>query len=360
MNFNLKNNKLLTSLILGSLFYALINNTEHFLGLLNSISSYFSVFFTGLILAFLLNPLLKLFEKKLGLSRKLSLNILYLGLLFLILILIFIIIPRLVKNTSDIVNVFPNYLYMIGQKVEKYSDKYLINIPEVYREAIKGQIDKFNNQALIQIQNVLKGLGTNIMSATFSVVEFFMALIFSIFFLGQKEYFKDLSLELSNLFLKKGVQEKLIFFINKTNEVFLSYLYGKSLDSFIIGLIALAILNILNIPYSIFLWIFITFSNFIPYFGPFLGILIACIITAFSFPSKVFIVFILLLALQQFDAWYLEPKILGKKLQLKMCWTIFAITLGGKLAGPVGIIISAPIAGLIKTFYEIYKNKKNI
>lgn len=357
MNFNRKNSKFLISFILGILFYTLINNTEHLLSLLAKVSSYFSIFVTGLILAFLLNPLLKFFENKLGLNRKFSLLLLYSILLLLIIILVFIIIPRLIKNTSDIINIFPSYLYSIGQRVQEYSDKYLINIPEVYREAIKGQIDKINNQALIKIQDILKGLGSNIMSATFSLVEFFVGLIFSIFFLGQKEYFKDLSMELSDLFLKESTKMKIIFFINKCNEVFLSYLYGKSLDSFIIGLMALLILNVLNIPYSIFLWIFITFSNFIPYFGPFLGILIACVITAFSFPNKVFLVFILLLALQQFDAWFLEPTILGKKLKLKMFWTIFAISLGGKLAGPIGIILSAPTAGLIKTFYEIYKEK---
>jgi predicted PurR-regulated permease PerM len=87
---------------------------------------------------------------------------------------------------------------------------------------------------------------------------------------------------------------------------------------------------------------------------------LAVIITLFSFPQNALVVFGFLLALQQFDAWFLEPRILGDKLKLKMFWTVAAVTIGGKLAGVLGIILSAPIAGLIKECYEIYKDNKKL
>ena len=81
------------------------------------------------------------------------------------------------------------------------------------------------------------------------------------------------------------------------------------------------------------------------------------IITAFVFPHKIIYIVIFLVVLQQIDSWYFEPKIIGNKLNLKMFWGIAAVTVGGTIAGPIGIVVSAPLASFIKTMYQIKKNE---
>ena len=40
-----------------------------------------------------------------------------------------------------------------------------------------------------------------------------------------------------------------------------------------------------------------------------------------------------------------------------MFWGIAAVTVGGTIAGPIGIVVSAPLASFIKTMYQIKKNE---
>lgn len=360
LKLNKKNINILLLSFAVVLFFSFVNNPQSVVELFNKAVGIFSVFIIGGVIAFFLNPLLDLLEKKMKLGRKTSIVILYLILLLLIIVFILLIVPKLAKNVSDLINVLPKYIQSFEAKANEYLIKYKHVIPRFDEELVRNQIDKINNQILKLGQSALRVAGENIIAWTFSFFEIIAAFIFSIFFLGQKEYFSEFSEELTTVFLGEEKNKKLSFWLDKVKKNFLEYLHGKTLDCFIIGALAFVFLSIMQIPYSVFLWLFITITNFIPYFGPFLGMCLAVIITLFSFPHKALIVFLFLLALQQFDAWFLEPRILGDRLKLRMFWTVAAVTIGGKLAGVLGIILSAPIAGLIKECYVIYKNNKNL
>jgi predicted PurR-regulated permease PerM len=360
LKLNKKNINILILSFLVVLFFSFVNNSQSVVELFDKILGIFSVFIIGGVIAFFLNPILNFFEKKLKLGRKTSIGILYMILLLITIIFILVIIPKFAKNVSDLINILPKYIQSLEAKADIYLDKYKNIIPPFDEELVKNQLDKINNQILKLGQSTLKVVGENIIAWTFSFFEIIAAFIFSIFFLGQKEYFSEFSEEIVTVFFGEEKNKKLSFWIDKVKKNFLEYLHGKTLDCFIIGALAFIFLSFMKIPYSVFLWLFITITNFIPYFGPFLGMCLAVIITLFSFPQNALVVFGFLLALQQFDAWFLEPRILGDKLKLKMFWTVAAVTIGGKLAGVLGIILSAPIAGLIKECYEIYKDNKKL
>ena len=56
---------------------------------------------------------------------------------------------------------------------------------------------------------------------------------------------------------------------------------------------------------------------------------------------------VLILGLQQFDGLYLGPKILGDSTGLRPVWIIFAITVGGWLAGAFGMFLGVPVVAVI-------------
>ncbi len=360
MKFERKNWGALIVAILAVATFSMINNSSVFFDFFKKIIGYFSVFIMGAVIAFFLNPLLDFLEKKLKLSRRKSIVIIYFGLLLSIVIFILLVVPKLVKNISDLIQVFPNYLIRFEGFANKYIDKYIDKIPYLDSNVVKEQLDKINDTALTITQKALKIIAENIVSVTFSIVEFAMAFIMSIFFLSQKEYFRNLASEVTDVYFSNENAKKIKFYGGKLNEVFLSYLHGKTLDSVIIGLIAFVGLLFFKVPYAVFLWLFITFTNFIPYFGPFLGMLLSGIIMAFAFPKRVFFVVLYLIGVQQFDAWFLEPRILGNKLNLKMFWSIAAITIGGSIAGPLGIVLAAPVAGLVKEMYNLKREKMGL
>jgi predicted PurR-regulated permease PerM len=86
----------------------------------------------------------------------------------------------------------------------------------------------------------------------------------------------------------------------------------------------------------------------IPYFGPFIGMIPAGLLTVFDNPVKALWVVLFLLALQQFDGLYLGPKILGSSVGMPPFWVIFAIVVGGKLFGVLGMFLGVPVFGVIR------------
>ena len=93
-------------------------------------------------------------------------------------------------------------------------------------------------------------------------------------------------------------------------------------------------------------------TNMIPYFGPLIGELVGAFIGIFQSPGMAFMILIYLLVVQQFDAWFLDPKLVGNKVGVSPLVLIFAVTLGGGIAGALGMLLASPTAATIKIFYD--------
>ncbi|MGB6129006.1 MAG: AI-2E family transporter [Psychrilyobacter sp.] len=344
---------LFTGIIL-ILIYTRLNNSGAITLTFNKFFSFFSIFIYGGIIAFLLNPILKFLEKNKKIKRKYSISILYFTLILLLGLFFSFIIPRLTRNIADLIENYPKYISIFENSVDKY--RHLL--PFLKDINILNELLLLQQKSLIFLQQEFSFLIGQFLGVTAKIISLVFSLIFSIFFLGNKEYFHKLTKDILDTFLSENTSNKVSILSKKIERVFLGYLSGKTLDSIIIGGIAMIGLSVLNIPYVILLGIFITLFNFIPYVGPFIGIVLGATIALFANPNNTILVIIFLALLQQFDAWVLEPKILGNSLNLSMFWTIAAVTLGGSVWGALGIIIAIPSFALIKELYLIKNTKE--
>ena len=82
----------------------------------------------------------------------------------------------------------------------------------------------------------------------------------------------------------------------------------------------------------------------IPYVGAFLATIVGAfmILTVNPFKALVFVIY--LLALQQVEGNLIYPKVVGAKINLPAMWVLAAITIGGNLAGPIGMLLGVPAA----------------
>lgn len=60
------------------------------------------------------------------------------------------------------------------------------------------------------------------------------------------------------------------------------------------------------------------------------------------FKALVFVVF--LLALQQVEGNLIYPRLVGAKIKLPAMWVLAAVTVGGNLANPFGMLLGVPAA----------------
>ena len=189
-----------------------------------------------------------------------------------------------------------------------------------------------------------------------------LGFLISIYVLIDKEGFKEHTKLILCMIFKKERGEKIISWFKLYNKMIGIYVGTKALDSLIIGLLALVGLLIIRAPYAIVIAIVVGFTNMIPYFGPLIGEIVGGIIGIFVSPTMAFIIVGYLLVLQQFDAWYLEAKLVGKKVGVRPFLIILAVFVGGGLFGSIGMILGSPTMATIKIMYErkVEKYKSNV
>ena len=154
------------------------------------------------------------------------------------------------------------------------------------------------------------------------------------------------------MILKEEKGTKLIGLVRTYHEMIGKYIGTKAIDSAIIGVLAFLGLMIIGAPYTPLLAIIVGVTNMIPYFGPFVGEVVGAAVGIFVSPAMAITIFVFLLALQQFDAWYLDPKLIGDKVGVKPFYIILAVTIGGGFFGPIGMLLASPTMATINIYYE--------
>lgn len=362
----MKNNKFISSnkyftisiytlfvILVGSVIVKLILSWDQVILTVNQYSKSLSPFLMGAFIAYLINPLMKYFDKKLFTdllkikspkkTKYLSLALSYLLVIGLIYICFSYIIPQLIKSLSDLIQSIP-FFY---EKIYDFLNNLETNYPDIDFEYINGLL----NESLPNFADTIKNFATNaipfIYTTSVSVIRWVLniviAIIVSIYMLSDKKtliknfkrfVFAFFPVSFTNTFMKT---------LSECNKIFSGFIIGKSIDSLIIGIICFILMNILRMPYPMIISAIVGVTNMIPYFGPFIGAVPGTIILLLINPFKALGFIVLIFILQQFDGLYLGPKILGNSTGLKPLWIIFAITIGGSVAGVAGMFFGVPI-----------------
>lgn len=118
---------------------------------------------------------------------------------------------------------------------------------------------------------------------------------------------------------------------------------------------------ILRIPYAPMIGALVGVTALIPVVGAFIGTIIGAIMILTVSPFKAFVFVIFLLILQQIEGNVIYPKVVGSKINLPAIWVLAAVTIGGNLAGPIGMLLGVPAVSagyaLLKEATDFHESK---
>jgi predicted PurR-regulated permease PerM len=136
------------------------------------------------------------------------------------------------------------------------------------------------------------------------------------------------------------------------------FLLGKFADSVVIAAITAIVMAIFRMPLVALISVIVGITNMVPVAGPFIGGGIGGVIILLVSPKSLIPFLIMILAIQQLDGNIIGPKILGDRVGLPTIWTLFAIIVGGKLFGIVGMVLGVPIFAVIYTLVKEFVEKQ--
>lgn len=347
-------------------FYYLIFHGDRFSAKINTLMIIASPIIYGIVLAYLLTPvvnnienklLIPLFSKTSDMTTKKKKGIRFLSITITVILLILIIngffsilIPNLISSIRSISNQFPYYV----QNLTRFAEKYLEDNPSVEKifvqilDTYSEEFNNFLNDSIItQMESLVKTVSLSLISVLKFLWNFIIGLIISIYVLASKETFSGQAKKIMYAVFSKKTANSLIKDFRFVSDTFIGFISGKIIDSAIIGVICFAGTSILEMPYALLVSVIVGVTNIIPFFGPYLGAIPSAIIILMVNPVKCLYFIIFILILQQIDGNLIGPKILGESTGLSGFWVIFSITIFGGLLGVPGMIIGVPFFAVL-------------
>lgn len=312
-------------------------------------------FIWALGIALVLKPVTDFIKKKTKVSEGMSIFLAYLLAILLIGLFILIVAPLLIKSIGELLGSLPGFYDEVKAIIPLLLDK--ISTAEL-KDYVSNNISTILGKAN-ELLNVYGGfiLGTAV-AVTSNLLTLIFGFLISVYILTGRKYFKALIRK----FVFASTSEENGAYILRMGynaiDKFASFVGGKVIDSAIIGVIAFVLFTVFKIPYAMILALVIGVTNMIPYFGPFIGGVPAVALSLFYGWEKALLAGVLVLAIQQFDGWYLGPKILGDKVGLRPFWIILAVILGGAYFGPMGMFLGTPILAVVIDIVREILDKK--
>lgn len=344
--------KLIFAIVVSYILIKLIDNYAYFLSIATNLINILKPFLLAFIIAYILNPLMSLIERKFKLKRSLCILLTYGFIMFLLSGFIIYLIPKLTSSIFELVRQMPDY----STQAQVWINTRINNIASLlnshYLESIKNglisAIPKLNDMLKISLDKILAGT----ISLTTLIVNLVFAFVIAIYILYDKEKFIKFGKKLLYIVLKRKNGDRFLNLFRNLNSTLGIYIGAKAIDSAMVALVAFIGLAFFKSPYAIIIALIVGITNMIPYFGPFLGMIPAFLINVFYSPVKALWILVFLIILQQIEGNILEPKFIGSKVGISPFLTILAVTLGGGLFGIIGMILGVPIMATANIYID--------
>jgi predicted PurR-regulated permease PerM len=314
-------------------------------------------FIVGLILAYLLLPIIRWVEKHLlkpnekpkikQLKRIAIVLIIYLLSLIIIGLVVFYIITIASKAVGNLVQnaqqTLPNGMATITN--------WLKSLKILSNPTIQQNIDAYITKAGAALPGILSSFLTTgvkiIQSSTSLILGFIIMPIFIFFLLKDWDNLRDKFY--AGLPQWARIHTKNFFSILQTSII--HYIRGSLILALIVAILTYIYLTILRIDFALPLAVFIGITEMVPLIGPWLGGALAVIVTLATAPGKAIWVVIGYLVILQIENQLIGPKIRGSQMEIHPAFLIILTVLGAYFAGILGLIIVLPLAMVvIKTF----------
>ena len=299
----------------------------------------FLTLFVVIILASALSPLVEKIKTKFGIPRIMSILLIYLGLIAILGLTIYAIIPPAVDQLKNLSQSLPDYAGKITSLFSSLSAS-----PVSSGNAIQSASGTLGNVAGTFVASAGSFLG--------GLTTVFYILVLTLFLLLEEDGIRKFFVSL----LPIGQKAYVIEVTKKITDKMGLWVTGQVILMAIIGVVTSLGLWIIGVPYALVLGIIAFFLEAVPTVGPILAAIPAVVIAYISAPWKAVIVLIFAIIIQQLENQFLVPKIMQKALGISPFVILVALLIGGRLAGVMGILLAVPTVAVISVISKEWPN----
>ena len=306
----------------------------------------------GVVFAYLLNPLVRLFEYRIFKNRfkaRTTRHLLSVGITFILtgvlwFLLLFFLIPQIVSSVAMFIGNLEGYISSAKGALEQVTEFFARHNLDISRvvtsveDLVSGFQDKLPT-GINGILSLLSSVGTNIL-------DILIAVILCLYFLIDKERLLHGIGKILKAVQKPETNRKTTGFLQRVHNILIRYVLFDLLDALFVGVANGIFMLVAGMPYGVLISVVVAVTNLAPTFGPVVGGAIGGFLLFLVKPSYALWFLVFTVILQIFDGYVLKPRMFSGALGVPGVLVIVCIVVGGKMFGVWGILLAIPFAAI--------------
>ena len=340
-------------IILAIYVLTLVNKEWKIFGFFWSIIKVISPLFIGILIAYLLNPLIVRMTKG-KLNRAVATSIVYIVIIAVIYLFCSYLFPLLGKEINDLIKYLPTVFDSVNTFINNILNKLNIdnlnadktlNVKNILTSSLTSLTSNMPTKVFSTISSVVSKVGVVLLSL---IISFYLLIDF------------DRAQENIYIFIPKKYRKSTHKLLSDISEQVFSFVKGTGLIALLVFVVSAVCFGFAGLRAAVFFALWNAITNIIPYIGPYIGG-IPIVAVAFATDYKLgIIILIVVLAIQLIESYILHPIVMSKTMKLHPVTIIIGLLIFGHFFGIIGMIIATPVTAILKTIWLYIDDKYKI
>ena len=289
----------------------------------------------GIILAYLLAPMVRFFEEK-GLSTVLAISAVYLILGVTLAVTCIYGFPRVIGQMENLARSLPDYGVMVTEHLERAREgMYRVKLPQTLQAAILSSVQR----AELAVESAVEGFIDALFSTLGHTFSLLAAPVLAFYFLLDRQSLLSWGLNC----VSERNQDDVLELLSDLDLVLMGFIRSRIVVSVFVAASVALLFTVLGLPYFLIVAVVAGLADLVPYFGPILGAIPALAVALARSPASAVKVLVALVVIQQVESAVVSPLVMGERVKLHPAWVIIALFAGAQVAGLLGMLVAVPV-----------------
>ncbi|GIQ70113.1 UPF0118 membrane protein YrrI [Xylanibacillus composti] len=298
-------------------------------------------FLIAMIISYVLNPIVNVLHSR-KVPRTVAVLLIYASFIVSLTVLFMNMTPMFMEQLRELNEHMPELTMRAQNLVNGIHESKAL--PDSVRDGIQQSLAGMERAVSQSISGFINRIGSTINTLFLAFIVPFLAFYMM----------KDFQLiERSALtFVPKSKRKEIVTLLKDIDNALGNYIRGQLLVCVIVGALAYVGYMIIDAPYPLLLASIVAVFNIIPYLGPFFGAAPAIVMASTVSFKLVLMVIAVNLIVQVLEGNVVSPQVVGRTLHMHPLLIIFAVLVGGELAGIPGLILAVPLFAVMKVIIQ--------
>ncbi len=313
-------------------------------------------FVAAALFAYLFNPLVQRLERR-GVSRVVSVSLLFLIMTLALIGIVLVLIPFIENQIANFLEQLPRWTNWAQTVAAPWIERHFgISLGAMDAQGLVGILQGHWKEA--------GGFATNLIGRVsksgFAIVGWMLNLVIvpvAAFYLLRDW---NIVVERMHSLIPRSVEPTVVRLVRECDDTLGGFLRGQLSVMIVLGVIYGVGLWLVGISVGPLIGMIAGLISFVPYLGAIVGLVMAVIAALVQYQDwfHVGMVLVVFAVGQTLEGYFLVPKLVGDKIGMHPVAVMFAILAGGQIGGFVGVLLALPIAAvamvLLRYAYERY------